>query len=748
MPLPARNDHAGHDDTPPQGELETLLHTLWSQLLRIDRIGRHDDFLALGGHSLLLVRLNGLLKRAGTAVPLSVLSAHTSLAAMATAIERWRETSTPPGVVTVRMGGDKRPLFLVHDFSGLDLYFAPLGEHLAPDVPVYGLSAVALGAPQPRTVQELAARLLRHLRMVQPHGPYRVAGWSFGGLLAYEIATQLLAVDELVEFVGLIDTYHPSQLDLGPAYIDPAHAPQRLLLQRCLVALPDGEQRASAQANLQALAAQVGQWEDTALIRLCRSRGWLPSAWADQDDASLPQSLAREFAHGYAQRHYLPMAIHMPVHLFAAAQALAPRSASDAALAWQALLGADMLTCITVPGDHHTMLQTPHVAALGAAISQQLEASQQSLPRGPQLHVPLTRIQTGALQQPVVVCVPGAAENVAGFVDLAAALGDAWSVYGLQPRGLQRDQLPHGTVESAATAYVAWMLKELPGHPIHLLGHSFGGWVAFDLARQLAAHGRTVASLTLLDAEAPGGDGAVGKPYTATAVLERLIESLQLSRGTRLGIDPLLFPTLDHAQQLELVRAGMVRAVTASCAGRCHPWRGAGLWDRTSHGLPPCLPLPGQPAPGAGRPSVAGCGGQPYPAREAGCRMAGAGKRIAHLACERRSLQHVARSACASACALVESIGSFKRVRRTAHGVLRLARLAANSDGNVTALLRGARHAQGWASAVLASAFWRLAEQRYRVDRPRHAGARGGRQPWGALPARSVFLRRRSHQTR
>ncbi|CEF36563.1 non-ribosomal peptide synthetase [Xanthomonas citri] len=560
LPLPARNDHAGHDDTPPQGELETLLHTLWSQLLRIDRIGRHDDFLALGGHSLLLVRLNGLLKRAGTAVPLSVLSAHTSLAAMATAIERWRETSTPPGVVTVRMGGDKRPLFLVHDFSGLDLYFAPLGEHLAPDVPVYGLSAVALGAPQPRTVQELAARLLRHLRAVQPHGPYRVAGWSFGGLLAYEIATQLLAVDELVEFVGLIDTYHPSQLDLGPAYIDPAHAPQRLLLQHCLAALPDDEQRASAQANLQALAAQVGQWEDTALIRLCRSRGWLPSAWADQDDASLPQSLAREFAHGYAQRHYLPMAIHMPVHLFAAAQALAPRSASDAALAWQALLGADMLTCITVPGDHHTMLQTPHVAALGAAISQQLEASQQSLPRGPQLHVPLTRIQTGALQQPVVVCVPGAAENVAGFVDLAAALGDAWSVYGLQPRGLQRDQLPHGTVESAATAYVAWMLKELPGHPIHLLGHSFGGWVAFDLARQLAAHGRTVASLTLLDAEAPGGDGAVGKPYTATAVLERLIESLQLSRGTRLGIDPLLFPTLDHAQQLELVRAGMVRA--------------------------------------------------------------------------------------------------------------------------------------------------------------------------------------------
>ncbi|QBG99829.1 non-ribosomal peptide synthetase [Xanthomonas oryzae] len=559
LPLPARHDHAGHDDTPPHGELETLLHTLWSQLLRIDRIGRHDDFLALGGHSLLLVRLSGLLKQTGTAVPLSVLSAHTSLAAMATAIARWRETSTPPGVVAVRMGGDKRPLFLVHDFSGLDLYFSPLGQHIAADVPVYGLSAVALGAPQPHTVQELAARLLRHLRAVQPHGPYRIAGWSFGGLLAYEIATQLLAADELVEFVGLIDTYHPSQLDLGPAYLDPAHAPQRLLLQHCLAALPEDEQRASAQANLQALAAQAGDWEEAALISLCRSRGWLPSAWADQDDDSLLQSLAREFAHGYAQRHYLPMAIHVPVHLFAAAQALAHRPASDASLAWHLLLGADRLTCITVPGDHHTMLQTPHVDALGAVISQQLEASQPSPPRGPQPYMPLTHIQTAALHQPVVVCVPGAGDNVAAFVDLADALGDAWSIYGLQPRGLQCDQLPHGTVESAATAYVAWVIEELPDRPIHLLGHSFGGWLAFDLARQLAAHGRTVASLTLLDAEVPGADGAVGKPYTATAVLERLIESLQLSRGVSLGIDPHLFPTLDHAQQLDVVRAGMVR---------------------------------------------------------------------------------------------------------------------------------------------------------------------------------------------
>ncbi|WP_346771460.1 alpha/beta fold hydrolase [Caballeronia mineralivorans] len=96
--------------------------------------------------------------------------------------------------------------------------------------------------------------------------------------------------------------------------------------------------------------------------------------------------------------------------------------------------------------------------------------------------------------------------------------------------------------------------------PVHLIGHSFGGWIAFEMASRLRARGRTVASLTLIDSEASGGDGVVGKPYTATGVLERLIETMQLAAGESFGIDAAAFRARDDAGQIRLLHSGMVRA--------------------------------------------------------------------------------------------------------------------------------------------------------------------------------------------
>ncbi|KAB7762975.1 non-ribosomal peptide synthetase [Xanthomonas maliensis] len=558
LPMPERADHAVDDEVPPQGELELLLAGLWTQVLGIDRIGRYDDFHALGGHSLALVRLGSLLEQAGMSLPLSTLSLHPTLAAMADAIARARQLQAPADVVTVRSANDRRPLFLVHDFTGLDLYFAPLAKYIDADVPIHGLTAVALDAPQLQTVQELASRLLDNLRKLQAHGPYRIAGWSFGGLLAYEIATQLLANDEVVEFVGLIDTYHPAHLDLGPEYVDPLLAVRRLLLRNCLSALSHDAGHASAAANLQALAAQVQQWDAPALLQLCRSREWLPPQWAGQDDVAILQSLARQAAHGHAQRHYVPMPINASVHLFAATEVLPQQPVSDPQPGWQALLAPHALRCDRVPGNHHTMLQAPHVAKLGAVISQRLAAAEQAPPRRQPRHDPLVRLQAGAGAKALLACVPGAGDNVTGFIGLAAALGDGWPVYGLQPRGLESEQIPYRSVEVAASAYVDALIQTTQ-RPIHLLGHSFGGWIAFEMARQLEAKGQAVASLTLLDCEVPGGDGVVGQSYTATSVFERLIESLELAGGASLGIDIDAFRQLDDTAQLQAVHAGMVR---------------------------------------------------------------------------------------------------------------------------------------------------------------------------------------------
>nr|WP_244875145.1 thioesterase domain-containing protein [Xanthomonas cannabis] len=133
-----------------------------------------------------------------------------------------------------------------------------------------------LGEPQPCTMEELATRLLAGLRAVQPQGPYRVAGWSFGGLLAYEMACQLLACDEQVEFVGLVDTYHPTRIDLGPAFHIPELTQRHLLLQHCLDAASEHDDPESSVRCITALTEQVQQREPKALLAICRLRHWLP----------------------------------------------------------------------------------------------------------------------------------------------------------------------------------------------------------------------------------------------------------------------------------------------------------------------------------------------------------------------------------------------------------------------------------------------------------------------------------------
>ena len=106
-------------------------------------------------------------------------------------------------------------MFLVHDGWGTVAYAQVLHHHLDEELPVYALPPVSGGEPPLRTVEGMAARLVRMVRDVQAVGPYRLAGWSFGGILAWEMAAQLIGQGQAVEFLGMIDTYHPSAAGNG-----------------------------------------------------------------------------------------------------------------------------------------------------------------------------------------------------------------------------------------------------------------------------------------------------------------------------------------------------------------------------------------------------------------------------------------------------------------------------------------------------------------------------------------------------
>ncbi|WLH37957.1 amino acid adenylation domain-containing protein [Pseudomonas sp. FP2196] len=543
----------------PTNPVEANLALLWAEVLQVERVGRHDNFFELGGHSLLAVRLVSLLQQNNQTMTLAELFQHPTVESAATLISSRNGVAEPQnGLVVVRASRHGTPLFLVHEFSGRDVYFPALGTHVAGEFPIYGLPGIDLGQPQLRTMECLATRLVGIISAQQPSGPYRLAGWSFGGVLAYEIALQLLGMDESVEFLGLIDTYVPRLADPDKARWNDAHVHKRQLLLHCTAHWAgQGAEGQQALARLALLQTELEPMAFAELFQRCREQQLLRPELAAIASTDAWHYLDREVAHGHALAHYRIAPSPLTLHLLRAQERSAQMSLLSPTRGWAEELPAGLLHCIDVPGDHQSMMKAPHIGALGRALSQALDEAK--VP-APVTYQPLLTVQTGHPGHAPIFCVPGAGDSVTGFIHLTEALGPEWPIHGLQPRGLDGTTVPHSQVDAAARFYVQAIEQLYPKGPVHLIGHSFGGWVAHAMAAQLQGAGRKVASLTLIDSEAPGGDGVVGKPYTTTAALQRLIEALQLSCGKSLGIDAQAFAEADDVLQMRLLHQGMVRA--------------------------------------------------------------------------------------------------------------------------------------------------------------------------------------------
>ncbi|MGP6459925.1 non-ribosomal peptide synthase/polyketide synthase [Pseudomonas parakoreensis] len=558
LPEPGADAVINRPYVAPEGEVETALAQIWSEVLGVEQVGRHDNFFELGGHSLLAVKLVNLLQRAGLQLSLAELFQHPSIESAAALLSQDEALSQPEGLVVVRAGEHGTPLFLLHEFSGRDVYFPTLAQHIGGEFPIYGLPGVPLGQAPLRTLECMAQRMVGIIRSVQPHGPYRLAGWSFGGVLAHEVAQQLLGLDEPVEFIGMLDSYAPNPLAQDKAMWSGEGLDKRQLLGHCRGrSLMLGAGSETALAAVQALEAQVEQLDFPELFKRCQAQQLTDPELATVSAADAWHYFDREAAHRLALAHYRVSPASQPIHLFRAQELMDGQSLPSPTRGWEERFDTRLLRCIDIPGDHRTMMKHPHIQALGQAITGALETL---VTPQPTPYQPLLTIQTGQPGHAPIFCVPGAGDSVTGFIHLTEAIGPEWPIIGLQPRGLDGASVPHSAVEAAAAFYLQAIEQIHPQGPLHLIGHSFGGWVAHAMAAQLQAAGREVASLTLIDSEAPGGDGTAGKPYTATAALQRLIDTLQLSCGKSLGIDPATFANADDSTQLRLLHEGMVRA--------------------------------------------------------------------------------------------------------------------------------------------------------------------------------------------
>jgi acyl carrier protein len=196
----------------PATSLESELARIWEELLGVSPVGRDDDFLDLGGDSLLaaamLTRIDDGL---GIDVPVSALAGSGTVTELARAIlDRERDRLATP-LVEVR-GGEGVPFVYAHgDYLGGGLHCSRLARALG-DRPFYAIAPHGLdGDPVPRTIEAMAAERIAALRERVPEGPYALGGHcQVGGLAAFEMALQLAEAGEFVPFVTLIGAIPPA----------------------------------------------------------------------------------------------------------------------------------------------------------------------------------------------------------------------------------------------------------------------------------------------------------------------------------------------------------------------------------------------------------------------------------------------------------------------------------------------------------------------------------------------------------
>ncbi len=221
------------DFAPPRDAFEKGLAELWGKLLGVEGVGIQDSFFDLGGHSLIAVRLfNEIADKFDVDLPMSVLMQSPTIEALATLVRGGPYSEDAAAVDQLASDGEsgarakpalryqhvvpmhaapvagRTPLFVVAGMFGNVLNLSHLAHLLGEDRPFYALQARGLygDTPPHESFEEAATDYLAEVVQVQPQGPYLLGGFSGGGLIAFEMARQLLARGEQVLGVLMLDT--------------------------------------------------------------------------------------------------------------------------------------------------------------------------------------------------------------------------------------------------------------------------------------------------------------------------------------------------------------------------------------------------------------------------------------------------------------------------------------------------------------------------------------------------------------
>ncbi|MCH2394307.1 thioesterase domain-containing protein, partial [Oceanibaculum sp.] len=348
--------------------VEADLSSLWRAVLELPEtiaIGPACDFFALGGHSLLALRLQTRIRQHfGRELPVAALIATPVLAHQAALLREPAaapETAGGPGLVPLRTEGGKPALFVIHPVGGSVACYRDLARLLQSGRPVIGIQAAGIEPgeqPFAGGLPAMAGAYAALIRSHQPDGPYHLAGWSMGGVLAFETARQLAAAGQPVGTVTLIESYTPALLN---SFGEPSEEPQEVR-----------EVRAFAR-DLLGLAdippLQVAEGRDPFAALLLSP--WLTAALPGMDSGQLRRLFAVFRAHVQALADYEPAPYGGAVTVLAGKAV----PVADQSRGWTPLAGGG-LDLHAVPGDHYTILRPPGLARCAAILESALSRAE------------------------------------------------------------------------------------------------------------------------------------------------------------------------------------------------------------------------------------------------------------------------------------------------------------------------------------------------------------------------------------
>lgn len=343
--------------TPLQGQLVSL----WEELLNLKPIGIHDDFFALGGHSLMAMRLAAQIEqRLGIQLPVTAVFQASSIAELARRIGEQDLQSSP--VLGRRHAGDSTPLFCFHGLGSDDDKFRRL-KALLDNQSVFHFNILTLDAYRstgdlgndktqetPFTVEDLADVFLTEIKRIQPEGPYHLYGYSFGGLVMYELARKLKALGDAVDSLIIVDSYAPRAAH---------HKPSKYQIASYLIAgLIVGELTLLGKSP-RAFLKRRGRWVPT-----LRKVEKAPQA---DEESRLFQRVYRDVV--AATKSYGATPLDVPAIFFKAQE----RPVRDPlkVWTWDRLFAGD-LTTVVLSGDHWTIFNEPAVQVLANGINAEL----------------------------------------------------------------------------------------------------------------------------------------------------------------------------------------------------------------------------------------------------------------------------------------------------------------------------------------------------------------------------------------